>query len=165
MLIARALMVGPKILILDEPLSGVDPESQKAISELLIKLNRDEGKAIFLFEPRSTHGAQRDRQRSCASTAAKWRGKKDRWRNIHGELLGNSQSVVLAFPGVARQRHPGIGLSVGRRALDAAPAGIPRLDAAANRRLRRGLHILAASCLRFRSRHAAANGYWRWPVH
>jgi manganese/zinc/iron transport system ATP- binding protein len=51
MLIARALMVGPKILILDEPLSGVDPESQKAISDLLLKLNRDEGKAIFF----STH--------------------------------------------------------------------------------------------------------------
>ena len=47
MLVARALMVGPKILILDEPLSGVDPESQKAISDLLLKLNRDEGKAIF----------------------------------------------------------------------------------------------------------------------
>jgi ABC-type multidrug transport system ATPase subunit len=47
MLIARALMVGPKILILDEPLSGVDPESQKAISELLLMLNREEGKAIF----------------------------------------------------------------------------------------------------------------------
>jgi ABC-type Mn2+/Zn2+ transport system ATPase subunit len=47
MLIARALMVGPQILILDEPLSGVDPESQKAISDLLLKLNRDEGQAIF----------------------------------------------------------------------------------------------------------------------
>ena len=47
MLVARALMVGPKTLILDEPLSGVDPESQKAISDLLLKLNRDEGKAIF----------------------------------------------------------------------------------------------------------------------
>ena len=47
MLIARALMVGPKVLILDEPLSGVDPESQKAISDLLLLLNRDEGKAIF----------------------------------------------------------------------------------------------------------------------
>ena len=47
MLIARALMVGPQILILDEPLSGVDPEWQKGISDLLLKLNRDEGKAIF----------------------------------------------------------------------------------------------------------------------
>jgi ABC-type Mn2+/Zn2+ transport system ATPase subunit len=46
-LIARALMVGPKILILDEPLAGVDTESRTAITELLLKINRDEKKAIF----------------------------------------------------------------------------------------------------------------------
>jgi zinc/manganese transport system ATP-binding protein len=47
MLIARALMVGPKVLILDEPLAGCDPESQKAISDLLINLSEQQGKAVF----------------------------------------------------------------------------------------------------------------------
>jgi zinc transport system ATP-binding protein len=46
-LIARALMVDPKILVLDEPLSGVDQESRRAITELLIKLNREDRLAVF----------------------------------------------------------------------------------------------------------------------
>jgi ABC-type multidrug transport system ATPase subunit len=45
-LIARALMVEPKILILDEPLSGVDTASRAAITELLLGINRREGRAI-----------------------------------------------------------------------------------------------------------------------
>jgi ABC-type multidrug transport system ATPase subunit len=39
-------MVEPKILVLDEPLAGCDPESQKAISELLVNLSRDENIAV-----------------------------------------------------------------------------------------------------------------------
>lgn len=46
-LIARALMVKPKIMILDEPLSGVDEDSRRSISELLIQLTRQDGLAIF----------------------------------------------------------------------------------------------------------------------
>jgi ABC-type Mn2+/Zn2+ transport system ATPase subunit len=46
-LIARALMVTPKIMILDEPLSGVDEESRRSIADLLIKLTREDGLAVF----------------------------------------------------------------------------------------------------------------------
>ena len=33
-------MVKPKIMILDEPLSGVDEESRQSITDLLVKLTR-----------------------------------------------------------------------------------------------------------------------------
>ena len=46
-LIARALMVKPKIMILDEPLSGVDEESRRSITDLLIKLARKKNIAVF----------------------------------------------------------------------------------------------------------------------
>ncbi len=46
-LIARALMVMPKVMILDEPLSGVDEASRLTIAEVLIKLAREDGLAVF----------------------------------------------------------------------------------------------------------------------
>lgn len=46
-LIARALMVNPRIMILDEPLSGVDEESRRSIADLLTRLTREEGLAVF----------------------------------------------------------------------------------------------------------------------
>ena len=46
-LIARALMVNPKIMILDEPLSGVDEESRRSITDVLHKLTRENGLAVF----------------------------------------------------------------------------------------------------------------------
>jgi ABC-type Mn2+/Zn2+ transport system ATPase subunit len=57
-LIARALMVDPKVMILDEPLSGVDRASQRAITELLVKLNREKHLAIFF----SSHDLQMVRE-------------------------------------------------------------------------------------------------------
>jgi zinc transport system ATP-binding protein len=46
-LIARALARKPKILILDEPLVGVDASAQSAFYEFLKKLNRDMGLTIL----------------------------------------------------------------------------------------------------------------------
>jgi ABC-type Mn2+/Zn2+ transport system ATPase subunit len=45
-LIARALMTNPKIMILDEPLSGVDEESRRSIASLLVKLTRETRLAV-----------------------------------------------------------------------------------------------------------------------
>ncbi len=46
-LIARALMVKPQIMILDEPLSGVDEPTRRSITDLLVKLTRENGLAVF----------------------------------------------------------------------------------------------------------------------
>jgi ABC-type multidrug transport system ATPase subunit len=41
------LMVDPKIMVLDEPLSGVDEESRRSITDLLVRLTREQGLAVF----------------------------------------------------------------------------------------------------------------------
>lgn len=46
--LALAMLSKPKILILDEPINGLDPEGIKEIRELMIHLNRDLGITIFL---------------------------------------------------------------------------------------------------------------------
>ena len=47
-LIARALVSGPELLILDEPTAGVDPEAQSTFYALLHHLNRERGVTLVL---------------------------------------------------------------------------------------------------------------------
>jgi ABC-2 type transport system ATP-binding protein len=49
-LIAQALIASPDLLILDEPMSGLDPEGRTFVKELILKLKND-GKSILF----STH--------------------------------------------------------------------------------------------------------------
>ena len=48
--IAQALMADPELVILDEPMTGLDPLGRKEVRDLILEL-RDEGKTIFF----STH--------------------------------------------------------------------------------------------------------------
>jgi ABC-type multidrug transport system ATPase subunit len=46
--IAMALLPDPQLLILDEPVNGLDPNGIMEIRELLIRINREEGRTIFV---------------------------------------------------------------------------------------------------------------------
>ncbi len=46
--IARALIHKPKILILDEPTTGLDPQTRKTVWNVIKKLQADEGMTVFL---------------------------------------------------------------------------------------------------------------------
>lgn len=46
--IAMSLLFNPELMILDEPANGLDPNGIIEVRELLIRLNREEGKTIFV---------------------------------------------------------------------------------------------------------------------
>ncbi|MCC6591459.1 MAG: urea ABC transporter ATP-binding subunit UrtE [Bryobacterales bacterium] len=48
--IGRALVLQPKLLILDEPTEGIQPNIVHEIGDILIKLNKEEGLTILLVE-------------------------------------------------------------------------------------------------------------------
>lgn len=46
--IALALISDPELLVLDEPVNGLDPNGMMEVRELLIKLNKEKGVTIFI---------------------------------------------------------------------------------------------------------------------
>lgn len=48
--IGRALVLEPKLLILDEPTEGIQPNIVHEIGDIVLRLNREEGLAVLLVE-------------------------------------------------------------------------------------------------------------------
>ena len=59
--IARALINEPKILILDEPTTGLDPKTRKSVWEMVKTLKQETGLTVFLTTHYMEEAAQADR--------------------------------------------------------------------------------------------------------
>lgn len=58
--IARALLHKPQILILDEPTTGLDPQTRKALWDVVANLRREEGMTVFLTTHYMEEAAEAD---------------------------------------------------------------------------------------------------------
>lgn len=58
-MIAKSLVNNPDILILDEPIAGIDSESEKNLYQLLYRLNKDNGLTILMVT-HSLSGVRKD---------------------------------------------------------------------------------------------------------
>ena len=75
-LLARALVNKPKLLLLDEPTSGMDENSTENFYELLKKIHKEQDVTIFMI----TH----DRQRMEAYADTVWLLEEGKLRQIKG---------------------------------------------------------------------------------
>jgi len=89
--LAQALINSPQLLILDEPMSGLDPLGRKEIRDIILKL-KEEGKTIFF----STHILQ-DVEMICDRVGILNRGKLVEVGELEEMLNAETHSVEICF--------------------------------------------------------------------
>jgi ABC-2 type transport system ATP-binding protein len=94
--LALALIHDPKILILDEPMSGLDPAGRRKVFELILRL-KSEGKTVF-FSSHILH----DIERLCDRAAILINGSLKRLVNIKHDLPAGRTLENLFFEEVAQ---------------------------------------------------------------
>lgn len=112
--IARALLHDPRVLLLDEPSSGLDPEQARRLRELISELS-GEGRAILL----TTHDMV-EAEQICQSVIIVNRGRVLRGTTVPALRREAAESVGQRLE--LETREP-----VGAKLLDAVP-GLVRLD-------------------------------------
>jgi len=99
--VARALVSQPKILVLDEPTTGLDPEARRILWEILM-ICRGQGLAILL----STHYME-EAERLCDRVAVLCRGKIldiDAPKNLIKKYMSQEMQEEEVRPGVLWKR-------------------------------------------------------------
>lgn len=89
--IAQALVNNPQLVILDEPLSGLDPIGRKEVKDIILSLKKD-GKTVFF----STH-ILADVERVCDRVAILHKGKLIKIGTLSGLLSGKERKTNITF--------------------------------------------------------------------
>ncbi len=89
--LARAVISSPKVLFLDEPASGLDPEAQRLVRDLILQLVKEQNMAIFL----NSHDLD-EVERICTKIAIIQNGTIQAYDSV-SNLRSNSNQTVMRF--------------------------------------------------------------------
>jgi ABC-2 type transport system ATP-binding protein len=87
--LARAVISSPKVLFLDEPASGLDPEAQRRVRDLILQLVKEQDMAIFL----NSHDLD-EVERICTKIAIIQNGSIKAYDSVSNLRSNSSQPVV-----------------------------------------------------------------------
>ena len=91
--LARSIIHDPEVLFYDEPSAGLDPEAQKMVRDLILRLSGEKGRTVFL----NSHDLD-EVQRVCSKIAILQRGEIkafDTVENLRGKFSKPAVEIVL----------------------------------------------------------------------